>query len=62
MTLVYKELSQKNQDQLRKELAELREKASDLARKKKLGQVKNLHELAGVRKDIARILTYLRAN
>ncbi len=62
MTLVYKELSQKTPDQLRKDLAELREKAADLAMKKKLGQVKNLHELSGIRKDIARILTYLRAN
>ena len=58
----YQDLSQKNTDQLRKDLADLREKAALLARKKKLGQVKNIHELAGVRKDIARILTYLRAN
>lgn len=58
----YKELSQQSDDQLRKELEQLRVKASDLAQKKKLGQVKNVHELAGVRKDIARILTYLRAN
>ncbi len=58
----YKELSQQTNDQLRKELAELRAKASDLAQKKKLGQVKNVHQLAGIRKDIARILTYLRAN
>ncbi len=58
----YQELSQKNNDQLRKDLAELREKAGQLALKKKMGQVKNIHELAGVRKDIARIMTYLRAN
>ncbi len=58
----YKELSQQTNDQLRKELDQLRAKASDLAQKKKLGQAKNTHELAGVRKDIARILTYLRAN
>jgi ribosomal protein L29 len=58
----YQDLSQKNTDQLRKDLAELRGKAEQLAMKKKLGQVKNVHELAKVRKDIARILTYLRAN
>jgi ribosomal protein L29 len=58
----YEELSQKTTDQLRRDLAELRAKAETLAQKKKLGQTKNIHELAGVRKDIARILTYLRAN
>jgi ribosomal protein L29 len=58
----YKELSGKNDAALRKELETLRSKAMELARKKKMGQSKNIHELAGVRKDIARILTYLRAN
>lgn len=58
----YKELSAKNNDALRKELEELRAKALELDLKKKMGQVKNVHELSTVRKDIARILTYLRAN
>lgn len=58
----YKELSTKSETQLRKELDELRQKAVQLRMKTKLRQTKNLHELAGVRKDIARILTYLRAN
>lgn len=58
----YEELSQKTDLQLRKELSDLQVKASELARKKKLGQVKNVHELSGVKKDIARILTFLRAN
>jgi ribosomal protein L29 len=58
----YKELQSMNEAQLRKELDSLRAKSSELARKKKMGQSKNIHELAGVRKDIARILTYLRAN
>jgi ribosomal protein L29 len=58
----YKELSSMNDAQMRKELETLRAKAQELARKKKMGQTKNIHELAGVRKDIARILTYLRAN
>lgn len=62
MALVYKELSQKTNDQLRKDLAELRVKADEVSRKKKLGQIKNIHELAVIRKDIARIMTYLRAN
>jgi large subunit ribosomal protein L29 len=58
----YKELSTKSETQLRKELDELRHKALGLRVKTKLRQTKNIHELAGVRKDIARILTYLRAN
>jgi ribosomal protein L29 len=58
----YKELSQKNPDLLRKELAEMRAQVLELRRKVKLGQTKNVHELSGIRKDIARILTYLRAN
>jgi ribosomal protein L29 len=58
----YKELSEKNDAQLRKDLAALQEKAQELRVKTKLRQTKNIHELASVRKDIARILTYLRAN
>jgi ribosomal protein L29 len=58
----YQDLAKKTNDQLQKELTELRRQAQDLRRKTKLGQVKNVHELSGVRKDIARILTYLRAN
>ncbi len=61
-SLKYKELSAKNDTQLRKELADLRAKALELTLKKKMGQTKNVHELSGVRKDIARILTFLRAN
>ncbi len=58
----YKDLSAKTEEQIRKDLEVLRTKAMDLRLKVKLGQSKNVHELAGVRKDIARILTYLRAN
>lgn len=58
----YKELSDKSETALRKELETLRASALELTRKKKMGQVKNVHELSAVRKDIARILTYLRAN
>lgn len=61
-SLKYKELSAKDDTQLRKDLEELRSKALELTLKKKMGQSKNVHELSGVRRDIARILTYLRAN
>lgn len=58
----YKELNTKSEAALRKDLSALQAKAQDLRLKLKLGQVKNVRELAEVRKDIARILTYLRAN
>lgn len=58
----YKELSAKSEEQLRKDLVSLQAKAQELRVKTKLRQTKNMHELASVRKDIARILTYLRAN
>ena len=58
----YKDLSTKSEEQLRKELQEMQAKVQGLRVKTKLRQTKNIHELASVRKDIARILTYLRAN
>ena len=58
----YKELQNRTEADLRKELTTLREKALQLRVKVKMGQTKNPHELSATRKDIARILTYLRAN
>lgn len=58
----YTELSKQSDQDLRKELIALQEKRQNLRMKVKLGQVKNTNELSIVRKDIARILTYLRAN
>ena len=58
----YTELTQKSEAELRKELATLQEKRENLRMKIKLGQIKNVKELSIVRKDIARILTYFRAN
>ena len=57
----YSELTTKSDGELRKELAALRGKADELRQKNKLGQVKNHRELMSVRKDVARILTFLRA-
>ena len=54
-----KELRTMNEIQLHKELAVLREKVRDLNFKIHSKEVKNYHELNGVRKDIARILTVL---
>ncbi len=58
----YKELQNRTDADLNKELKTLREKVVELRVKVKLGQTKNIHELSKTRKDIARILTYLRAN
>lgn len=58
----YTELSKQSDQDLRKQLIALQEKRENLRMKVKLGQVKNTNELSIVRKDIARILTYLRAN
>ena len=60
--MTYKELSQKSDAELRKDLVALQEKVQNLRMKVKLSQVKNVHELSQARKDIARILTYFRAN
>ena len=58
----YTELSKQSATDLLKDLITLQEKRENLRMKVKLGQVKNTKELSTVRKDIARILTYLRAN
>lgn len=55
----YAELTQKSEAELKKELTSLQEKRENLRMKIKLGQVKNVKELTGIRRDIARILTFL---
>jgi large subunit ribosomal protein L29 len=62
INMKYSELTTKSPEILRKELIKLQEKRENLRMKVKLGQVKNTNELSRVRKDIARILTFLRAN
>ncbi len=57
----YTELTNKSDDELRKNLASMREKVQELRMKHKLGQVKNMHEMSGIKKDIARVMTHLRA-
>lgn len=56
----FKELSAKSEDQLRKDLASLREEAEHLTVKVRLAQVKNTNTLAQKRREIARVLTALR--
>lgn len=58
----YLDITQMPAADLRKALTDLQEKVQNLRMKTKLGQVKNMHELALAKKDIARILTYLNTN
>jgi ribosomal protein L29 len=55
----YKELTTKSLTEVNLLLAELRTKAHDLSVKLRLSQLKNTNELSTVKKDIARIMTYL---
>lgn len=57
----YSEVTTQSVEALRKELTTLQEKRENLKMKIKLGQVKNTRELSVVKKDIARILTYLNS-
>jgi large subunit ribosomal protein L29 len=55
----FKELKTKSEAEIKSLLTELRIKAHDLAVKTRLNQLKNNHEIKVVKKDIARILTYV---
>ncbi len=57
--MIYKELSKKSSEDLKKELTEVREKLQTIRIKNKLSQVKKTHEIPALRKDVARILTAL---
>ncbi|MDR3643140.1 MAG: 50S ribosomal protein L29 [Candidatus Doudnabacteria bacterium] len=56
----YKELTTKSEAEIKHLLLELKGNAHDLSVKMKLSQHKNVKELAGIKKDIARVMTYLR--
>ncbi len=55
----YKELKNMSAGEARKMLEELNEKAHNLAVKSRLNQLKNTHQLKQVKKDVARIMTFL---
>jgi len=55
----FKELTTKTENEINSLLLDLRTKAHDLAVKIRLNQLKNNHELKVVKKDIARIMTYM---
>jgi ribosomal protein L29 len=55
----YKELTTKPETELRKMLTDLQHEAHDLAVKIRMSEEKKTHKLKVLKKDIARILTFL---
>lgn len=55
----YKELTTKSDAEVSRLLEELRNEYHDMAVKARLGQLKATHKIPLVKKDIARIMTYL---
>lgn len=54
----FKELTTKSEAEVKSLLGELRAQAHELSVKQRLNQLKNMHQLKQVKKDIARILTF----
>ena len=59
--MTYKEITVKSEGELRNLLSELRGQVHDLAVKARLNQLKNTNQIRAVKKDIARVLTFLAA-
>lgn len=55
----YKELTTKSEAEARKMLEELQDQAEEFAQKIRLNQEKQTHKLSQMKKDIARIKTFL---
>ena len=55
-----KELITKTEAELKAELDKLRTEAAGLALKRRMSQLKNVHQVKMVKKDIARILTIIQ--
>ncbi|MEK7617649.1 MAG: 50S ribosomal protein L29 [Patescibacteria group bacterium] len=58
----YKELTTLGAEELKKKLLDLRTEAHELSTKIRLNQEKQTHKLRMVKKDIARLLTYLASS
>ena len=56
----FKELKNLNRKQAELRLEELRQQSHELAVKIRLNQVKNTHSLGRLKKDVARVITYLK--
>lgn len=55
----FKELQTKPEAEVKKLLKDLRAEAHELSVKIRMNQVKSVHKLKALKKDIARVLTYL---
>ena len=55
----FKELTTKSEAEVKNLLSELKAQAHDLSVKMRLNQVKNTRQLGAIKKDIARIMTYI---
>lgn len=55
----FKELSNMQLSEVKKMLLDLQEQAQDFSVKSRLNQLKNTHKMKVVKKDIARVLTFL---
>ncbi len=58
----FQDLKQKPKDEIEKLLKDLREKLRQLRFDLVSGKIKNVKEIREIKKDIARILTFLRQN
>jgi ribosomal protein L29 len=56
----FKEITTKSESEAMLMLKELKAKAHELSVKLRLGQVKNFKEIGKIKKDIARIMTFLK--
>ncbi len=56
----FKELKAKTDAEIRNLLEELQQEYQDMSVKMRLNQLKNTHKIGAIKKDIARILTYLK--
>ncbi len=55
----FKELTTKPESELKTMLKDLRAEAQELSVKARLNQLKNNHKISALKKDIARIMTFL---
>jgi ribosomal protein L29 len=55
----FKELKLKSENEVKQMLKDLKAKAHELSVKLRLGQVKNVKEIGKIKKDIARVMTFL---
>lgn len=55
----FKELTTKSETEVKQMLKDLKSQVHELSLKSRLGQLKNIKQISFVKKDVARIMTYL---